>query len=126
MKSPIVPFVGAVFSTDFRKTFASMHRDAGVDLHTIQRWLRHAKLERTVQYLADSEDQSAVIRPLRMRRALSTLVKRKGNPVLRRRSRRSSLHAGAFARIDVEGESEIFPPTQFLGGHGSSDVSWVF
>jgi hypothetical protein len=58
-----------------------MHRGAGVDLHTIQRWLRHSKLERTVQYLADSEDQSAVIRPLRMRPVLSTLVKRKGNPV---------------------------------------------
>lgn len=126
MKSPIVPVCGRWILHRFRKTFASMHRDAGVDLHTIQRWLRHLKLERGFQYLADSEDQSAVIRPLRMRPALSTLVKRKGNPVLRRRSRRSSLHAGAFARIDDEGESEIFPPTQFLGGHGSSDVSWVF
>jgi integrase/recombinase XerD len=48
----------------FRKTFASMHRDAGVDLHTIKRWLRHSSLEQTVQYLADNEDQSPQIRSL--------------------------------------------------------------
>jgi integrase/recombinase XerD len=48
----------------FRKTFATMHRDAGVDLHTIQRWLRHSSLDQTVLYLADSEDQSPVIRNL--------------------------------------------------------------
>jgi integrase/recombinase XerD len=48
----------------FRKTFATMHRDAGVDLHTIQRWLRHSSLEQTVLYLADSEDQGSVIRSL--------------------------------------------------------------
>lgn len=48
----------------FRKTFASMHRDAGVDLHTIKRWLRHSSLEQTVQYLADNEDQSPQVRSL--------------------------------------------------------------
>lgn len=48
----------------FRKTFATMHRDAGVDLQTIQRWLRHSSLDQTVQYLADSEDQSPTIRGL--------------------------------------------------------------
>jgi hypothetical protein len=41
-----------------------MHRDAGVDLHTIKRWLRHSSLEQTVQYLADNEDQSPQVRSL--------------------------------------------------------------
>ena len=46
----------------FRKTFATMHRDAGVDLHSIQRWLRHSSLQTTIDYLAASDDQSPLMR----------------------------------------------------------------
>jgi len=42
----------------FRKTFATMHHEAGVSARTIQRWLRHSSLETTLRYLAGSDDQS--------------------------------------------------------------------
>ena len=42
----------------FRKTFATMHHEAGVSAHTIQRWLRHSELDTTLRYLAGSDDQS--------------------------------------------------------------------
>jgi integrase/recombinase XerD len=42
----------------FRKTFATMHHEAGVSARTIQRWLRHSSLETTLAYLAGSDDQS--------------------------------------------------------------------
>jgi integrase len=42
----------------FRKTFATMHHEAGVSAWTIQRWLRHSSLETTLRYLAGSDDQS--------------------------------------------------------------------
>jgi integrase/recombinase XerD len=38
----------------FRKTFATMHADAGVKIHTLARWLGHADLETTLTYLAGS------------------------------------------------------------------------
>jgi site-specific recombinase XerD len=41
-----------------------MHRDAGVDLHSIQRWLRHSSLQTTVLYLAANDDQSPLTRGL--------------------------------------------------------------
>jgi integrase/recombinase XerD len=38
----------------FRKTFATMHADAGVKIHTISRWLGHADLDTTMTYLEGS------------------------------------------------------------------------
>lgn len=42
----------------FRKTFATMHHEAGVSARTIQRWLRHSSLDTTLRYLAGSDDTS--------------------------------------------------------------------
>jgi integrase/recombinase XerD len=42
----------------FRKTFATMHHEAGVPARTIQRWLRHSSLDTTLAYLAASDDLS--------------------------------------------------------------------
>jgi integrase/recombinase XerD len=41
-----------------RKTFATMHHEAGVSARTIQRWLRHSSLDTTLRYLASSDDRS--------------------------------------------------------------------
>lgn len=46
----------------FRKTFATMHHEAGVSVRTIQRWLRHSSLDTTLRYLAGSDDKSAKTR----------------------------------------------------------------
>lgn len=46
----------------FRKTFATMHHEAGVPVRTIQRWLRHSDLETTLRYLAGSDDKSVIMR----------------------------------------------------------------
>lgn len=45
-----------------RKTFATMHHEAGVPARTIQRWLRHTDLSTTLFYLAASDDRSAKTR----------------------------------------------------------------
>jgi integrase/recombinase XerD len=42
----------------FRKTFATMHHEAGISVRTIQRWLRHSKLDTTLLYLGASDDKS--------------------------------------------------------------------
>ena len=42
----------------FRKTFATMHHQAGVPVDTIRRWLRHSGLDVTQAYLAGSDDKS--------------------------------------------------------------------
>ena len=42
----------------FRKTFATMHHEAGVPARTIQRWLRHSSLDTTLRYLAGGDDKS--------------------------------------------------------------------
>jgi integrase/recombinase XerD len=42
----------------FRKTFATLHHEAGVPVRTIQRWLRHSSLETTLRYLAGGDDRS--------------------------------------------------------------------
>jgi integrase/recombinase XerD len=39
----------------FRRTFATMHHRQGVDVRTIQHWLRHSDLETTLRYLAAIE-----------------------------------------------------------------------
>jgi integrase len=41
----------------FRKTFATMHHEAGVAVRTIQRWLRHSSLDTALRYLAGSDDK---------------------------------------------------------------------
>lgn len=46
----------------FRKTFATLHHEAGVSVRTIQRWLRHSSLDTTLRYLAGSDDKSAKTR----------------------------------------------------------------
>jgi integrase/recombinase XerD len=46
----------------FRKTFATMHHEAGVPARTIQCWLRHSSLDTTLRYLAGSDDKSAKTR----------------------------------------------------------------
>lgn len=48
----------------FRKTFATMHHEAGVSARTIQRWLRHSSLETTLRYLAGGDDNSDRTRSL--------------------------------------------------------------
>lgn len=42
----------------FRKTFATMHCEAGVTPHTIQRWLGHSDLATTLRYLAIADMRS--------------------------------------------------------------------
>jgi integrase/recombinase XerD len=42
----------------FRKTFATMHSDAGVSAPTIQRWLGHSDLATTLRYLAIADLRS--------------------------------------------------------------------
>jgi integrase/recombinase XerD len=42
----------------FRKTFATMHHEAGVSVRTIQRWLQHSSLDTTLRYLAGSDDRN--------------------------------------------------------------------
>jgi integrase len=42
----------------FRKSFATMHHEAGVSAYTIKRWLRHSSLDTTLRYLAGSDDKS--------------------------------------------------------------------
>jgi integrase/recombinase XerD len=46
----------------FRKTFATLHHEAGVPVRTIQRWLRHSDLETTLRYLAGSDDKTPRMR----------------------------------------------------------------
>ena len=46
----------------FRKTFATMHANAGVKIHDISRWCGHASIETTMAYLAASEMSSADVR----------------------------------------------------------------
>lgn len=46
----------------FRKTFATMHHEAGVSVRTIQRWLGHSSLDTTLRYLAGSDDGSERVR----------------------------------------------------------------
>jgi integrase/recombinase XerD len=53
--SPICSCIGL---HRFRKTFATMHHEAGVSARTIQRWLRHSDLETTLRYLAGADDTS--------------------------------------------------------------------
>ena len=45
-----------------RKTFATMHHDAGVSARTIQDWLGHSDLETTLLYLKVSDNRSAATR----------------------------------------------------------------
>jgi integrase/recombinase XerD len=42
----------------FRKTFATMHSEAGVPPATIQRWLGHSDLVTTLRYLAAADIRS--------------------------------------------------------------------
>jgi integrase/recombinase XerD len=46
----------------FRRTFATWHSEAGVPVHTIQRWLRHSSLETTLRYLAGADDNTDTAR----------------------------------------------------------------
>jgi integrase len=39
-----------------RKTFATMHHQNGMSVHTLMRLLRHSNLEITLRYLADQPD----------------------------------------------------------------------
>jgi integrase len=57
----------------FRKTFATMHHEAGVPVRTIQRWLRHSSLDTTLRYLAGSDDKSAKTR-LKVNNSFAGLV----------------------------------------------------
>jgi integrase/recombinase XerD len=42
----------------FRKTFATMHHEAGVSARTLQKWLGHASLETTLAYLEAADIRS--------------------------------------------------------------------
>jgi integrase len=46
----------------FRKTFATLHAEAGVPVPSISRFLRHSKLDTTLAYLASGGDRSEAIR----------------------------------------------------------------
>jgi integrase/recombinase XerD len=42
----------------FRRTFATMHSEAGVSARTIQKWLGHSDLSTTLRYLAVADMRS--------------------------------------------------------------------
>jgi integrase len=46
----------------FRRTYATMHFEAGVRAHTLQRWLGHSDLETTLRYLAVADVRSDAVR----------------------------------------------------------------
>jgi integrase/recombinase XerD len=48
----------------FRKTFATMHSEAGVSARTIQKWLGHTDLTTTLRYLASASLKSSRTRKL--------------------------------------------------------------
>lgn len=48
----------------FRKTYATMHHEAGVPAGTIQAWLRHSSLDTTLRYIALADNTSARTRDL--------------------------------------------------------------
>jgi integrase len=52
------PVCGARGLHKFRKTFATMHSEAGVPARTIQRWLGHSDLTTTLRYLAAADLRS--------------------------------------------------------------------
>jgi integrase/recombinase XerD len=52
------PVCGAWGLHKFRKTFATMHSEAGVSPRTIQRWLGHSDLATTLRYLAAADIRS--------------------------------------------------------------------
>lgn len=46
----------------FRRTFATMHADAGVKIHQISRWCGHTSIETTQRYLATTAPRSSEVR----------------------------------------------------------------
>ena len=46
----------------FRRTFATLHFEAGVRAHTLQRWLGHSDLSTTLRYLAVADVRSEAVR----------------------------------------------------------------
>ena len=46
----------------FRKSFAFLHSESGINVRTIQSWLRHSSLDTTLGYLSASDNKSPVIR----------------------------------------------------------------
>lgn len=46
----------------FRRTFATMHHQNDVSVHTLMRWLGHSDLETTLAYLAAADDENAQTR----------------------------------------------------------------
>lgn len=46
----------------FRRSFATMHQEAGVPIRRIQKWLGHASLETTLRYLDAAEHRAAQTR----------------------------------------------------------------
>ena len=56
------PVCGHVELHRFRRTFATLHHEAGRAIKKLQTWLGHSDIETTLQYLANSEDQTSEIR----------------------------------------------------------------
>jgi integrase len=56
------PVCSKVTLHSFRRTFATMHFEAGVRAHTLQRWLGHSDLETTLRYLAVADVRSEAVR----------------------------------------------------------------
>jgi len=73
----------------FRKSFATMHYEAGVSPRTIQAWLGHESLETTLLYLAIADVQSERTR----RQVNSTFAKQRGGARIGRR-RQCGVEAG--------------------------------
>jgi integrase len=46
----------------WRKTYATMHHEAGISVHTIKQWLGHSDLVTTLRYLAGSDNTSETTR----------------------------------------------------------------
>ena len=56
------PICGEWQLHSFRRTFATMHAAAKVDIHEISRWCGHASIETTQRYLATTAVHSEKVR----------------------------------------------------------------
>jgi integrase/recombinase XerD len=55
------PVCGKFTLHSFRRTFATLHAERGVPVHTLQRWLGHSDLETTLRYLAVADARSETV-----------------------------------------------------------------
>lgn len=56
------PVCAKVTLHSFRRSFATLHFEAGVRAHTLRRWLGHSDMETTMRYLAVADVRSEAVR----------------------------------------------------------------